>query len=86
MAVHLERDGASKQRQDVRFFHGTYTGYYLPFYKYSPSFTMFLHAMPSSLCLLLILIYLRSESDMHSSSLISIENDTVCSALSFPGK
>lgn len=33
--------------------------------------------MPSSLCLLVTLIYLWSETDMHSASLISIENDTV---------
>lgn len=68
--------GTSKQRQDGGC-PGTYTVYYLPFYKHDPSCTLLFQPMPSSLCLLVTLIYLWSESDMHSASLITIENDTV---------
>lgn len=54
-------------------FPGTFL---LSAFPYPQSTVLFL-PMPSSLCLLVTLIYLWSESDMHSASLISIENDTV---------
>lgn len=53
-------------------FPGMYTGYYLPFYKYNLSSIV---SFPPDVYLLLI--YLWIESDMHSASLILMENDTV---------